>query len=86
MSFSLYFLAAHQDVQQKVMEELNSIFKDANQVVTFEDVAEMKYLEQCIKETLRLCPSVPMITRKIIEDLPLGINSYLWVNFQLRYY
>ncbi|XP_015833284.2 probable cytochrome P450 4aa1 [Tribolium castaneum] len=72
LSFALYSLAAHQDIQEKVVQELNGIFKDGNQAATFEDVAEMKYLEQCIKETLRLYPSVPMITRKITEDVPLG--------------
>ena len=55
-----------------MVEELEEIFKNEDRNTTFEDVAEMKYLEQCIKETMRLCPSVPMIARKITEDLPLG--------------
>ena len=55
------------------MDELKSILKGANRPITFEDVGEMKYLEQCIKETLRLCPSVPIIARVLTEDLSLGI-------------
>ncbi|XP_063920301.1 probable cytochrome P450 4aa1 isoform X1 [Zophobas morio] len=72
LTFSLYFLALHQDVQDRVMDELKSILKGANRPITFEDVGEMKYLEQCIKETLRLCPSVPIIARVLTEDLSLG--------------
>lgn len=35
-------------------------------------VQRMNYLEQCIKETLRLYPSVPFIARKVNEDLQLS--------------
>ncbi|XP_068905084.1 probable cytochrome P450 4aa1 isoform X3 [Tenebrio molitor] len=84
LTFSLYFLAAHQDIQDKVMDELNSIFAKTNREVTFEDVFEMKYLEQCIKETMRLCPSVPLIARKLTEEvllgkyvLPVGTNIFI---------
>jgi cytochrome P450 family 4 len=36
------------------------------------DLNEMKYLECCIKEALRLYPSVPVIARKIGEDIQIG--------------
>lgn len=41
----------------------------------FEQLKEAVYLEQCIKETLRLCPSVPMFARRLIEDVTLGKNK-----------
>ncbi|RZC35451.1 p450 domain containing protein, partial [Asbolus verrucosus] len=72
LAFSLYFLAVHQDVQNNVLEELNSIFGNTDRLETFEDVIKMKYLEQCIKETMRLCPSVPMFCRRLTEDVPIG--------------
>ena len=48
----------------KVIEEQKDIFKDNYLAeVTQNDLAKMKYLECCVKEALRLYPSVPMIGR-----------------------
>ena len=53
----------------KIVEEQQEIFiEDFEQDVTLEDLAKMKYLEVCIKEALRLYPSVPIIGRNIERD------------------
>ena len=36
--------------------------------VTSDDLAKMKYLECCVKEALRLYPSVPIIGRHLEQD------------------
>lgn len=70
MSFALYFLANNPDAQEKVIEEQKSIFGDEpNRSTSYSDLTEMKYLEMCIKETLRLCPSVPFFARECAEDV-----------------
>merc|ERR1719232_1689488 len=64
MSFTLYLLATHPEIQRKCWEEVNDIFDgDQDRAATSEDLARMKYLESCLKESLRLYQSVPVISR-----------------------
>ena len=47
---------------QKVVAEQKEIFQENYHAeVTQNDLARMKYLECCVKEALRLYPSVPII-------------------------
>lgn len=64
-------MGAHPDVQDKVVAELDSIFKGSDRPCTFQDTLEMKYLERCLMEALRMFPPVPMIARQIKEEVVL---------------
>lgn len=59
-------------MQDKVVEELDNIFGDSDRPATFQDTLEMKYLERCLMETLRMYPPVPIIAREIKKDVKLG--------------
>lgn len=71
-SFFLSMMGIHQDVQKKVIQEMDEIFGDSNRPVTFNDTLEMKYLERCLLETLRMYPPVPIIARALKQDVRLG--------------
>ena len=59
--------------QELVSEELSRVFDDdVDRPITMSDLAELKYLECCIKETLRLYPSVPGYGRNLSEDINIG--------------
>ncbi|XP_062554234.1 cytochrome P450 4d1-like isoform X2 [Armigeres subalbatus] len=69
ISFLLYRLAKHPEIQQKVYDEVKSVIGEGtNGPVTLSMLNEMNYLELVIKETLRLYPSVPFFGRKILEN------------------
>nr|AVL92834.1 CYP450 [Locusta migratoria] len=73
MSWALYLLGHHQNVQDKVYAELYDIFgDDKDRLPTLQDLNSMKYLEMVIKETIRLYPSVPFIGRTVTKDIELG--------------
>lgn len=59
-------------MKQLILDELDLVFGDSNRDCSVQDVAELKYLECCIKETLRLYPSVPAIMRCLTEDIEIG--------------
>lgn len=51
---------------------MESIFGDSEREPNMEDIKKMRYLENCIKEALRLYPSVPVIARKLTENEVIG--------------
>lgn len=71
-SFFLCMMGVHQDIQDKVLQELDDIFGNSDRPATFADTLEMKYLERCLLETLRMYPPVPIIARHLKQDLKLG--------------
>ncbi|XP_063892609.1 cytochrome P450 4d2-like [Helicoverpa armigera] len=71
--YSLYLLSKHRDVQEKIYEELKTIFgSEMNRDPTYHELNQMKYLELVIKESMRLFPPVPLIERKILRDCEIG--------------
>ncbi|KYQ46660.1 Cytochrome P450 4g15 [Trachymyrmex zeteki] len=75
-SFFLSIMGCHSDIQEKVIQELDEIFGDSDRPATFQDTLEMKYLERCLMETLRMYPPVPVIARDIKTDLKLASGDY----------
>lgn len=59
----LLMLANHPDIQDKVYKEIVEVTGKEYRFITTDDLANLKYLEMCLKETLRLYPSVPTIAR-----------------------
>ncbi|KAJ9587511.1 hypothetical protein L9F63_028236, partial [Diploptera punctata] len=72
LAFTLFELARNPEVQEKVMEEITSVFGDDTRVPNMNDLRQLKYLEQCVKEGLRLYPSVPFVLRTLTEDAKIG--------------
>ncbi|CAI2353479.1 unnamed protein product [Caenorhabditis sp. 36 PRJEB53466] len=70
MAFTIWWLGQYPEYQRKVHEEIDEVFgEDTKRLPTNEDIKKLVYLEKCIKEALRLFPSVPLIARKLTEDL-----------------
>ncbi|KAJ6616395.1 Cytochrome P450 6a2, partial [Pseudolycoriella hygida] len=68
MGFCLYELARNQDIQTRVKKEIDDILAQHNGEVTFEAINDMKLLECCIDETLRLYPPVFNMVRQCNKD------------------
>ena len=59
--------------QKQIVEELETVFADDwYRPCTVEDANQLKYLECCIKESLRLYPSAPIVGRSSTTPIEIG--------------
>ncbi|CAH2108027.1 unnamed protein product [Euphydryas editha] len=72
MTFMMMALANESEIQDKIYEEICQVLGDSDRSPTTDDLSQMKYLECCIKESLRLYPSAPIIIRHLREEIVLG--------------
>ncbi|XP_043274305.1 cytochrome P450 4C1-like [Venturia canescens] len=75
IAFILLLLAEHKDVQEKARDEIDAVLDGSGGKMEPYEIQQFQYLDCCIKESLRLYPSVPLISRYIKEDLHL--KNYL---------
>ncbi|XP_074607167.1 cytochrome P450 4V2-like isoform X3 [Acropora palmata] len=72
ITWALYLLARHPEIQQRTHEEVDNFFAQRPDILTVEDLKQLRYLECVIKEAQRLFPSVPFIGRAVSEDYSLS--------------
>ncbi|KAL8681011.1 MAG: hypothetical protein Q9186_002847 [Xanthomendoza sp. 1 TL-2023] len=73
LSWTFFLLVRHPNVLAKLREEISSTLKGSTQI-TRSELRHMTYLQNVLKETLRLYPSVPVNMRTAIRTtmLPVG--------------
>lgn len=71
LSTLLLMLAMHEDCQERVYQELLNIMPNSDVDLTPALINKMIYLDQCLRETQRLFPTVPLIGRAANETLNL---------------
>ncbi|XP_031628928.1 probable cytochrome P450 6d5 [Contarinia nasturtii] len=78
LTFCMYELAKHPEIQQRVHNEIDRILEKHNGCINYESVTEMKYLEACIDETLRRYSIVPILNRTCMNDYQIpGTNKII---------
>uniref|UniRef100_A0AAT9UTP0 Cytochrome P450 4NU1 short isoform n=1 Tax=Maconellicoccus hirsutus TaxID=177089 RepID=A0AAT9UTP0_MACHI len=82
--FCIGQIAKHGDVQDKIYDEIIQIFPDGESYANIQNLNKLKYMENVIKETLRLYPTVPMIGRTILEDVVLPSGQKLPANSNIN--
>ncbi|XP_071647098.1 cytochrome P450 4C1-like [Temnothorax longispinosus] len=75
LCFISALLAEHKNIQDRVRNEVNTALQKNEQKFTMKLLQDLPYLDRCIKEALRLYPSVFAISRIAGEDVKL--QSYL---------
>ncbi|KAK9881443.1 hypothetical protein WA026_016329 [Henosepilachna vigintioctopunctata] len=67
-TYCLYELSLHEDMQNKVRKEINSVLQRYDGSLTYEALGEMVYLDQVVTETLRKYPPLPSLPRICTKD------------------
>lgn len=55
--------------QERVREEVRTVMHENGGKLTITALNNLQYLERCLKESLRLYPSVPSISRVLSKDI-----------------
>ncbi|KAG8175867.1 hypothetical protein JTE90_026993, partial [Oedothorax gibbosus] len=72
LCFASYFLASNPDIQEKLAQEVHEAIQETKGELTYEAIQNMKYLDNVISETLRLCSPVIRLERSADADYVLG--------------
>ncbi|XP_047355527.1 cytochrome P450 4C1-like isoform X6 [Vespa velutina] len=76
LCFALLLFAKHKDVQERIRNEVNTVMQQSDCKLTIPILRKFSYLERCLKESLRLYPSVHFMARYISQDLQLKIQIF----------
>ncbi|XP_023788238.1 cytochrome P450 4B1-like [Cyanistes caeruleus] len=68
ISWLFYCMSLHPEHQQRCREEIQGILGDRD-TIEWEDLGKMTYTTMCIKESLRLFPPVPAVSRQLSKPI-----------------
>ncbi|KAF5316331.1 hypothetical protein D9619_006493 [Psilocybe cf. subviscida] len=76
LSRTLYLLATHPEVQDRLRQELAAAREDnSGEDVTYDKLVLLPYLDAICRETMRLHPPVTNVQRTAIQDVVLPLSS-----------
>ncbi|WSB72183.1 cytochrome P450 [Streptomyces decoyicus] len=70
LAFTLHLLARHPEEQARVREEIDRVLGD--RIPTAADLDRLPYLTQALKESMRLYPAAPVVSRRAVEATEIG--------------
>ncbi|XP_028968861.1 cytochrome P450 4V2 [Galendromus occidentalis] len=78
--WALHFIGYYPEVQEELKKEIDRFGGEDGTEVSDEQLKKLTYLDMVLKESQRLCPSVPLFSRRIteeihIEDKPVPVGS-----------
>ncbi|XP_073965059.1 cytochrome P450 6B7-like [Choristoneura fumiferana] len=70
-SYTLHQLAFHPEAQRKCQQEIDHVLSRYDNKLCYDAVKEMKYLEMCFREGMRLYPSLGFLARRCVSTYTL---------------
>lgn len=73
LAFALYHLLRNPAALQRAYDEVDRVLGgDIHRAPTFEQVNQLQYVSQILREALRLNPTVPVLNRRPLHDTTIG--------------
>uniref|UniRef100_V5H8T9 Putative cytochrome n=1 Tax=Ixodes ricinus TaxID=34613 RepID=V5H8T9_IXORI len=72
ISFTLYLLAIHPEIQAKLREEVDDCFKKHGPEPSLDVISKLRYLHGVVSESLRMFPPATRLERSALNDYVLG--------------
>jgi len=67
LHWMLYYLALNPDIEKKVLEEIEAVYGE-NEILPYEKLKELSYLDQVLNETMRVRPPFPGLAREAVNE------------------
>ncbi|XP_031639205.1 probable cytochrome P450 313a4 [Contarinia nasturtii] len=67
-------LTLHPEYQEKVFQEILTVMPHIDTELTKADLDKLEFIDLCIRETLRIFPTAPIIARTSIKPIKLNNN------------
>lgn len=86
ITFTLYCIAKYPEVQEKLIKEIHEVMgEDKTTATTMQMLSDLSYMDLVVKEVQRMYPTVPLIGRRIEEDIEISraTENHLKFNFFL---
>jgi sterol 14alpha-demethylase len=75
-TWTSFFIANDGALLDRVLEEQKQVLKgDMRKKLDFDDIQNMELLHNCMRETLRMCPTFIMILRKAEREFSITVNN-----------
>lgn len=71
LGFLFYHLSINPGAQKKVWKEISEILPEKYNRLEFDELGSLKYLQACLKESLRLKMPIPVLTRVLSQNVTL---------------
>lgn len=73
----LYELARNDDLMKRAKLDIEETLARHNGEITYESIKDMKFIDLCVKETLRLYPALTILNRECTKDYPVPDMNFV---------
>lgn len=67
-AYTLYELTQNKDLMERAKKDIQETLERHDGKVTYESIMDMKFIDLCVKETLRKYPGLPILNRQCKKD------------------